>query len=172
MSDNKDGEGELVIAKLPDEEIEAILESIPEERLAAFLGQKISDLPTLVAQVSSWQAPLPPADMLRQYNEISDGFADRIMQSMEREQEHRHSCDKSAIGATIQSNRRGQWMAFLIAVAMIGTTGYLISAGHAIASTLFGGVTLLGLVSLFTTGKLLPSLSRKVEAESEDSDSD
>ena len=174
MSDDgtTDADGGLVIAKLEDQEVEAILESIPEERLASFLEQKLSAHPTLIAQVSSWQAPLPPADMLRQYNEIADGFADRIMQSMEREQAHRHDCEKSALGASIQSSQRGQWMGFGVAVTMIVATSVLIFTGHALASTIFGGVTLLGLVSLFTTGNLLPFRKKDNDGESEEEEAE
>ena len=163
---------DIIPADLNEHDIERILDSLPEEQVAVFVSRSISDFPGIISQVTSWQAPLPPAKMLQQYDEISSGFADRIMKSAEREQEHRHSCEKSALGASIQSNQRGQRMGFSIAVIMILMTGALIWAGHTVASTIFGGFTILGLVSLFMTGRMWPFKSKSDENDDDEEPED
>ena len=42
---------------------------------------------------SSFQGPLPPPDILRQYNDVIPDLAERIVRMTEMEQIHRHECD-------------------------------------------------------------------------------
>lgn len=174
MPDNEAEESsaqQVISAEDYEREMGALLESIPEDQLADILSRKLQNRPAVIAQfTTSWRAPLPPAEMLQQYEQISPGFADRIISCSEKEQDHRHSCEKSALGASIQSSERGQKMAFGIALLMIMMTGWLIWGGHALGSTIFGGVTILGLVSLFTTGKLWPFGSNKSENSDDEED--
>ncbi|MEM9403086.1 MAG: DUF2335 domain-containing protein [Pseudomonadota bacterium] len=138
------------------EQLEELLDSLPESELAKSLARRGSGGVARVSQMQ-WQAPLPPAAMLQQYDDISPGFADRIITSSEKEQDHRHYCEKSGLGASIQAEQRGQYLAFAIAVVMIAITASLIYLDKNIGASIFGSVTLLGLVSIFATGRLLPS---------------
>ena len=100
------GQGRIVTQTPEQKDLEKLLDSVPPELLVQALDRRGAPA-TMMASITSWQAPLPPADMLRQYEEISPGFADRIIKSSEREQEHRHGCEKSALGASISAEKRG-----------------------------------------------------------------
>lgn len=159
------GQNEIVAENSEQQDLEKLLDSVPPEMLVEALDRRGASS-RMRASITSWQAPLPPADMLRQYDDISPGFADRIIKSSEREQDHRHGCEKSALGASISAEKRGQWMAFWIALAMIGISAYLISMGQVLAGSIFGGVTLLGLVALFQNKQW--KFWRKEETKGED----
>ena len=46
--------------------------------------------------------PVPPPDLLRQYEEISPGFADRLIQMAEAQQNHRHQLEQQHLDGYIR----------------------------------------------------------------------
>lgn len=65
---------------------------------------------------------------------------------------HRMELEKTVING---DNSRANWgiaTAFIIALAGIGTSGFLVMHGHDVAGTVFGGTTFAGLVSTFIYG--------------------
>lgn len=144
-----DPSANVVPAADDNEEVLSLLDQVPEEVLVKALERRGNEPNAIVASFTEWRAPLPPADMLNEYEQISPGFADRIISLTEREIDHRHGRQKSALGASIGAEKRGQYMALDIALVMIIASASLIAVGQAIAGSIFGGVTLLGLVALF-----------------------
>jgi uncharacterized membrane protein len=55
----------------------------------------------------SFSGPLPPPEALSQYESISNGLAERIVQMAEREQAHRHEQEKQALTEDEENNKRG-----------------------------------------------------------------
>lgn len=81
--------------------------------------------------------PLPAAEELQRYEDIQEGFAERIMQMAEGEQEARHSMIQQAQNAEIddlkasRSERRfGQILGFLLAVTALLVSAYALHLGH------------------------------------------
>jgi uncharacterized membrane protein len=75
----------------------------------------------------AWEGPLPPPEIIRQYNEIIPNGADRIMKMAEAEQSHRHTVDQKVVNSLSDENTRGQWFAFLLAISVLGIAAYLFS---------------------------------------------
>jgi len=59
--------------------------------------------------------------MLIKYNEACPGCAERILAMAERQAAHRQGIEKAVIDSNIKSERRGQILGFLIALAAIGS---------------------------------------------------
>ncbi len=105
---------------------------------------------------SLWMGPLPPPDVLRGYEEICPGIANRIMVSFENEGVHRRDLEKddqnnqtTALKASIKQRTVGQIMAFSLAVFALSTAGFLSYHGHVLVPSIIGGTTLIGIVASF-----------------------
>jgi uncharacterized membrane protein len=71
------------------------------------------------AQISSFSGPLPPPNILAQYNEIIPNGADRILAMAERQSAHRESMESQVVKENLAAQRRGSWFAFILALSAI-----------------------------------------------------
>lgn len=103
----------------------------------------------LITEQHAFSGPLPHPEILAKYNEITPGFAERIISMAEKEQNHQHECDKILISEDTKLPKRGQWFG-LFSIIIIGgiaiTLAYLKS--HT-AAGIFGGVSLVGIIGAF-----------------------
>lgn len=104
-------------------------------------------------QQESFSGPLPHPQILQGYDDVQIGFAERIVAMAEKEQAHRFECDKGVLGST----RRGQWMGFGVALFFGGLAGLLGWLGDTITASIIGGLDIVALVTIFITGKNMPS---------------
>ena len=65
-------------------------------------------------ELEAYAGPIPPPSILRQYDEIQAGFADRIMTQFEEQGRHRRKLESRVIWDNIISSAAGQVMAFII----------------------------------------------------------
>ena len=79
---------------------------------------------------ASYQGPIPP-EMLRGYNEVVPGAADRIVEMWVGETTHRR-----------RSETRNQWFGFILSVMAIGLSSILVYAGLGYPAALIGFVGL------------------------------
>jgi uncharacterized membrane protein len=117
----------------------------------------------------SFQGPLPPPEILKQYDMIIPGLAERIVSMAEREQRHVHELrhqqlqfEKSAHTLQMQYFGRGQWFAFILAIIFGSISALLALRGHEVAASSIGGTTILGIVAAYIAGYWKPA-SRKEE---------
>lgn len=75
------------------------------------------------AQFERTTGPIPPPGMMRGYEDVLPGSADRILTMAEYAQKHRASYE-----------HRGMLFAFVVALVLIGLSAYAISLGFAAAS--------------------------------------
>ncbi|MGI4756566.1 MAG: DUF2335 domain-containing protein [Janthinobacterium lividum] len=115
---------------------------------------------TLTTVATSWRGPLPPPDALRAYEEAVPGCAERIIAMAEADMQHLHSEERAetehrrmAIQSEIESERRGMWLAFILAVFFIGLSGFLLYAGHLGWGVGLLSADLITLASLFVYGR-------------------
>lgn len=80
----------------------------------------------------SFQGPLPPPEILRQYGEVVPNGAERIMSMAERNQEHRHGLEKEVITKGVRNESRGQWLGFILFILLIAAGTYLLATGKRI----------------------------------------
>lgn len=109
--------------ELPSEATE-VIESLPEEKRRAIINEIVR------IEQSSYSGPLPPPQVLADYEKTLKGSADRILKMAEREQEARHRIDSEIIGNAAKQHKRGQYMGctlVIVLASMAFTLGFL---GH------------------------------------------
>lgn len=123
--------------------------------------ERLLDRPQVMAMVSrsAFRGPLPPPSMLREYNDIVPGAAERILERSEKEQAHRHRVTEKSVDGAIGKDRRGQWMAFAITILILVIAVVFALRGETwFAGTLIT-VDLIGLASVFAIGRISKSSS-------------
>ena len=109
--------------ELPGQTAE-VIDNLPEEERRALINEIVR------IEQRSYSGPLPPPQVLAEYEKTLKGSADRILQMAEREQEARHRIDSEIIGNAAKQHKRGQYMGCALVVllaAMAFTLGLL---GH------------------------------------------
>ncbi|WP_323744634.1 DUF2335 domain-containing protein [Yersinia sp. Marseille-Q5920] len=119
--------------------------------------ERLLEKPSIKRQISMFQGPLPPPQMLSQYEKILPGAAERIFSLTEREQAARHGIQDKAINGAIGKDRRGQWMAYSITLFILVIAVVFAWRGDKwFAGTLIT-LDLIGLASVFAIGRLSQS---------------
>ncbi len=96
------------------DELQRILEEIPDEALIGVLADRIQRAPNKevkkVVQImakQSFSGPIPPPSMLREYNTVDEDFSNRIITMAESQQSHRIELEKKSVEAAINAESRG-----------------------------------------------------------------
>ncbi|GLB46366.1 hypothetical protein WR164_03450 [Philodulcilactobacillus myokoensis] len=104
-------------------------------------------------QETRTSSPFPNPKMLKGYNEINPGIANKIIDSGIEESKYRRNLQKSYFEirkknaeSLNDSRRRREWFAFVIAIILVLSTIILLFTNHYIAGTLsgFGSLALVG----------------------------
>ena len=90
--------------------------------------------------------------MLKGFEEVLPGAADRIIGMAEKQSTHRQGLEVIAVKGDSTRANMGVICGFLIGLAGLYFGFQLIREGHAISGTIFGGGSLVGLVSVFVYG--------------------
>ncbi|REF28653.1 putative membrane protein [Xenorhabdus cabanillasii] len=99
--------------------------------------------------------PLPPPDVLKDYESILSGSTERILLFREKEQKFQYDNQKLALDGMIKKDRRGQWMGFSIAMfILIIATLFALRGEMVFAGTLIT-IDLIGLAAVFVIGRKL-----------------
>lgn len=93
---------------------------------------------------TSFRGPLPPPDVLRGYNDILPGAADRIIRMAEREGDHRRLYEQRELRRRSREATIGQFLGFGLALALIGGAVYSASIGYPWVATAMASVPLIG----------------------------
>lgn len=101
----------------------------------------------------SFSGPIPHPDLLQGYENVKQGFAERIVSMAEAQQKHRFECEDKMVSGTVLESKRGQWMAFVIAILFLIGSIALGLFGHDWLGGIIGGGTLVALVTVFVTGR-------------------
>ncbi|EFC9335580.1 TPA: DUF2335 domain-containing protein [Escherichia coli] len=125
--------------------------------------EQLLERPQFRAIVSQtyFRGPLPPPSMLREYDDIVEGAAERIMARSEKEQAHRHEMQKTTVTGTIKKDRRGQWMAYSITLLILLIATVFAWKGNTVFAGTLITVDLIGLASVFIMGRA-SGLSRQM----------
>lgn len=72
---------------------------------------------------SMFSGPMPPPELVREYEQILPGAAQYFFAALERQSLHRQQLEQNVISANISNERTGMWLAFALAViAMVSGT--------------------------------------------------
>ena len=97
--------------------------------------------------------PLPPPEMLAGYEEVLPGSPERILRMAEKQEEHRHSIEKTVIAGNVRAQQLAVIFAFLIGLSGIGGGTAIALYGHALGGFSAVLATLASLVSVFFYGR-------------------
>lgn len=90
---------------------------------------------------------------MRGYDDVLPGAAERILRMAETDQIDAREVRQLAIQEAATDNRRGQRFGFWMALAALVAACVLGYQGHEVAATTVGGATVVGLVTVFVTGR-------------------
>ena len=111
--------------------------------------------------VQAFSGPLPPPEILKQFNDIVPGAAERIIKMAEDQSLHRRDLESRVIESDISRSKWGQVLGFCIAICGLGASVIVAIYGSAIAGGVIGVGTLASLVGVFMYG----SKSRDTERD-------
>lgn len=120
----------------------------------------------VVHQSQSFSGPLPPPEILRKFDEVVPGAAERIIKMAEEQSAHRKDLEKRVIESDIARSKWGQVLGFVIAIAGLAASALIAIYGNAIAGSIIGVGTLASLVGVFMYGAATRSKER-IEKKSE-----
>ncbi len=143
-----------------NEEAQALAEKVESTLIEnpVFL-ERLLARPQIQAIVSStfFRGPLPPPEMLKEYDNIVPNGAERIMAKSEREQAHRHRITEKGLDGEISRDKRGQWMAFAITMTILAIATFFAWKGEMVFAGTLITLDLIGLASVFVIGRYRPS---------------
>ena len=130
-------------------------------------------------QASAWSAPLPAPDDFQRYEDILPGTANRILELVEKQQNHQHTQERTVLEqarllldmdqkvANGDSRRAylGIFAGLSLSLVTIGGGIYLISNGHDWAGLTLAGINLTGLAGVFVYGVRIRHAERRRNAE-------
>lgn len=125
-------------------------------------GQNIIEMK---ASRSAYSGPLPPPELLKQYDDILPGSAERIMKAFESESGHRHEMDGKLVDRYVADQsesasfrKRGQILGFILALAILLTSlGVILfskQSYQAYSAAAVAGTTLVAMVVALITGRV------------------
>ena len=100
----------------------------------------------------AFSGPLPPPEVLKKFDEVVPGAAERIIKMAEGQFTHRVELEKKVINSDIDNSRKGQLFGFIIAIIGLVFSFILIIVGYQLVGGILGGTTLVALVSVFVYG--------------------
>ncbi|MEA1966754.1 MAG: DUF2335 domain-containing protein [Thermodesulfobacteriota bacterium] len=109
----------------------------------------------IAAQLTAEQfsGPIPHPDILRGYNQVLPGVAERILAMAELDQRHQIEIETSAQKLTANEAKRGQLFGLMVSISAFITSGVALFKGFENAAMFLGGTTVVGLVTVFVTNK-------------------
>lgn len=129
----------------------------PELSLSKEKKEKLSNVfgGLIISEIEafSYSAPYPPPDMLRAYNDAVPNGAERIMAMVEKQSNHRIDLESNVISEQSSQSSRGQIFGFILAIVCLGISTLLSMNGHEVVAGIVGGATIVGLVTVFVTGR-------------------
>lgn len=109
----------------------------------------------------TWQGPIPPPEILRQYDGINPGTAERIIRLVEGQAEHRQKLESQVIAADVRHAHLGLWLGCVVSVVALGAAVACAALGATVSAAIIGGGDIVALAGIFVYG----SYSRRSERE-------
>lgn len=128
---------ELII----DNEVEEILDELPKlerDKVESYIIRQ------------SYSGPLPSPQLLREFDEVEEGTAKKIVDNFITESNHRRQLESKSLDYSARDVKMGAWFGFILGlVGLIGGFLVLLFTDHAIAGSVLSGGSLVALVTLF-----------------------
>lgn len=96
----------------------------------------------------SWKGPVPPPEVMSQYEDLAPGSAKQMLDMAHAQQQHRMDMEKMVVSGNNRRAERGQVMAFSVVLLAFGFAGWMVFLGQALAGStaLFAAIASLAVV--------------------------
>jgi uncharacterized membrane protein len=119
-----------------------------------------------ISQVSQeFSGPVPPPGLLAQYDKIIPGAAERILKMAENNSEHLINLDKKKLDAENTQLERGRKYSFKTVIIFALLTVIALFLHEEKAAIVIAGTTILGLVSIFISGRIHSKIPKRFETQ-------
>jgi uncharacterized membrane protein len=103
---------------------------------------------------ASFSGPLPHPEVLRGYEELVPGAAERLLKMAEEQARHRQGLERIVVAGGSRRANIGMWLGFIISIVVLALSAALILKGHEVAGTVIGSVDLVSLATVFVVGRV------------------
>ena len=133
---------------------EQIVERADPQLLKKLQPEQRERVLRIIQQVAtSFEGPLPPPQMLAEYDQLIPQGAERLMKLLEGQTRHRHEQESRIVKAQTNLPARGQIIGTVLCI-FFGAIGWHLSInGHDAVAGLLFGTTIIGLVTVFVLGR-------------------
>jgi uncharacterized membrane protein len=105
-----------------------------------------------VTEATAFSGPIPPPELLKQYNDIIPDGANRILTMAEKQSAHRIELEKTVIRGDDRRANLGLVCGFVFGAIVVYLSYLLIRDGHDVAGATLGTADLVALVGTFIYG--------------------
>lgn len=119
-----------------------------------------------VIAVTRFSGPLPPPQILEEYNRIVPGSANRILAMAEKQAAHRRMLESQSLSSGVRNSHLGLISGLLVGLGGIVAATVIAIFGHPQAGVGMGFLTLGSLVSVFVYGSRLRHKEQQEKWES------
>lgn len=154
LSNLPDGNRQLLVSQKELDEIKNLLLRVSQKELDEIKSLFLQESTSIerVERRLTYSGPIPHPDILRGYEEVLSGSADRILKMTEKQLDHRIAIENKLVHGENQSRLLGQIAGFIIAIFGLGGSVFLGYNGKTWESGIMSGGTLAGLVAVFVKG--------------------
>lgn len=103
---------------------------------------------TTTATASSFEGPIPPPQVLQQYNSIVPGAAERILLMAEKQSDHRMDLEKRVVYSNIKKSYVGMGLATVIALYGLYIAKEIAINGNPATAGIIAALDIGGLISI------------------------
>lgn len=103
----------------------------------------------LAAHPYAWAGPLPPPQLLRQFDDVVADGAERIMQQWEGESGHRRMMERREAEIFARADLLGRLFAFAFVLLALAVTAVAITHAQPFVAAILGGTTIASIVWAF-----------------------
>lgn len=101
----------------------------------------------------TYSGPIPPPRILQEFNLVIPDAAEKILSMAEENGRHQREMERLALTSAVDTVKRGQNYGLIIGLSALATSGYALWLGYESAAMTIGGFTIVGLVTVFVTGR-------------------
>lgn len=99
-----------------------------------------------------YQGFLPHPTIFKGYENVKQGFSEKVFKIYEKEVKHRREIEKIYIHKTFDNQRRGQWCALTVSCLGLLVAGDIALHGQALTAGIIAALDLTALASTFLVG--------------------
>ncbi|MFO0966853.1 MAG: DUF2335 domain-containing protein [Gemmataceae bacterium] len=115
-------------------------------------------------RATQFSGPLPPPDILEEYEKLLPGAAERIFAAFEKQTEHRQSLEKHVVKDDTRRSWAGLVAAFLLASFCVIGGVICVLHGHTAAGATIATASVATLAAVFVYGSNLRAKERQAKA--------